>query len=41
MELLERAVSDGFASWMELHRYPWLEPLRDYPPFQEFMRPRG
>jgi hypothetical protein len=23
------------------HATPWLEPLRDYPPFRELMRPKG
>jgi tetratricopeptide (TPR) repeat protein len=30
----------GFRFWM-MHSDPAYEPLRDYPPFEEFMRPKG
>jgi tetratricopeptide (TPR) repeat protein len=41
VELLEKAVTDGFGDWIELHNDPFLEPLRGYPPFEEFIRPKG
>ncbi|MFC1662113.1 hypothetical protein ACFL3S_11805 [Gemmatimonadota bacterium] len=41
VQLLEQAVAGGYHDWMVLHRAPILKPLRGYPPFEEFMRPRG
>lgn len=39
--LLQEAFSNGVQYWINLHRYPFLDPLREYPPFQDFMRPKG
>ncbi|MGD2122958.1 MAG: serine/threonine-protein kinase [Gemmatimonadota bacterium] len=41
MALLRRASSEGVGFGVWLHRDPGLEPLADYPPFQEFLRPKG
>jgi tetratricopeptide (TPR) repeat protein len=41
MELLRDAYARGRAFTIFLHRDMDLEPLRDYPPFQEFMAPKG
>jgi tetratricopeptide (TPR) repeat protein len=39
--LLQRAFSEGLGYDIWIHRDMNLEPLRDYPPFQELMRPKG
>jgi hypothetical protein len=42
MTLLQRAIDQvkfGHGVWW--HRDPDFESLRDYPPFQEFLRPKG
>lgn len=39
--LLRDAVAQGFAFGIWMHRDADLEPLRGYPPFEEFMRPKG
>jgi hypothetical protein len=41
MTLLSEAYARGRIFTVSLHRDMDLEPLRDYPPFQEFMRPKG
>ncbi len=41
VELLEQAVAEGFNDWISLHSSPWLKSLRGYPPFEEFIRPKG
>jgi tetratricopeptide (TPR) repeat protein len=41
MELLRDAYARGRAFAVFLHRDMDLEPLRDYPPFQEFIAPKG
>jgi hypothetical protein len=41
MEVLEDAVAKGFGAWMEFHQNLFFRPLWDYPPFQEFVRPKG
>jgi DNA-binding SARP family transcriptional activator/TolB-like protein len=41
MELLRDAYARGRAFTIFLHRDMDLEPLRDYPPFQEFIAPKG
>jgi len=41
MRLLERALSEGGRFDDEPHRDINLEPLWDYPPFQELIRPKG
>jgi len=38
--LLKEAFAQGFSSPINLHRDMDLEPLRDYPPFQELVRPK-
>jgi len=39
--LFQRAFSEGLAYGIWIHRDIDLESLRDYPPFQELMRPKG
>jgi tetratricopeptide (TPR) repeat protein len=39
--LLRQAFREGQPFGVSLHRYPMLQPLWDYEPFQEFLRPRG
>jgi tetratricopeptide (TPR) repeat protein len=41
VELERRAFNEGLPYSIWLHRYPEFESLRDYPPFQELMRPKG
>jgi hypothetical protein len=41
MTLLHDAYTQGRAFTIWLHRDMDLEPLRDYPPFQELLRPKG
>jgi len=41
VELLRRAFADGLQLSLSIHRDIHLEPLWDYPPFQELMRPKG
>ena len=41
MLLLRDAFSQGRRFDLWLHRDMDLEPLHDYPPFQEFLRPKG
>ena len=41
MALLRQAYADGRAYDLSLHRDVDLEPLRGYPPFDEFLEPRG
>ena len=39
--LFQRAFNEGLAYGIWIHRDIDLESLRDYPPFQELMRPKG
>ena len=39
--LLEEAVSQGYVSWIIIHRDMDLEPLRGYPPYEELVKPKG
>jgi serine/threonine-protein kinase len=39
--LLREAFAQGYRYGVHLHRDMDLEPLRDYPPFQELLRPKG
>jgi tetratricopeptide (TPR) repeat protein len=41
VRLLHRALREGRAYGVWMHRAPDFESLRDYPPFQELMRPKG
>ena len=41
MVLLREAYARGRMFGIYLHRDMDLEPLRDYPPFQEFIKPKG
>jgi tetratricopeptide (TPR) repeat protein len=41
LELLQRSYAEGRRFDMQLHRDLDLEDLSDYPPFQEFLRPKG
>jgi tetratricopeptide (TPR) repeat protein len=41
VRLLQEKARQGWVYVPWLHHYAALEPLRDYPPFQEFMRPKG
>jgi DNA-binding SARP family transcriptional activator len=41
LALLRRSVSEGVMFGARLHADPDLMVLRDYPPYQEFMRPEG
>jgi tetratricopeptide (TPR) repeat protein len=41
MAFLREAHAQGQAFGLSWHRDPALESLRDYPPFQEFLRPKG
>jgi tetratricopeptide (TPR) repeat protein/TolB-like protein len=41
VELLHQSFSEGYPYGIDLHRDIDLESLHDYPPFQEFMRPKG
>lgn len=41
VELLRSAINQGTYFGIWLHRDPDFESLRDYPPFQELMRPKG
>jgi tetratricopeptide (TPR) repeat protein len=41
VELLRSAINQGTYYGIWLHRDSDLEHLRDYPPFQEFLRPKG
>ncbi|UCG84878.1 MAG: protein kinase [Gemmatimonadota bacterium] len=41
IDLLRRAFSEGVGHGILLHADMDLEPLRDYPPFEELMRPKG
>jgi tetratricopeptide (TPR) repeat protein/tRNA A-37 threonylcarbamoyl transferase component Bud32 len=41
VELLRSAINEGTYFGIWLHRDPDFESLRDYPPFQELMRPKG
>ncbi len=38
-QAIDKAANYGFGVW--LHRDMDFESLRDYPPFQEFTRPKG
>ena len=40
-ELLRASFAQGRAHGIQLHRDPDLESLFDYPPFQEFLKPKG
>ena len=40
MKLLREAMARGSSEVLWLHRDIDLEPLRGYPPFQEFLRPK-
>lgn len=39
--LVRDALAGGYRHSLALHRDAYLEPLRDYPPYQELTRPRG
>ena len=42
MRLLEQARAEGWMMWNNHpHQEPFLKPLRGYPPFEEFARPKG
>lgn len=41
VHLLRDAFDAGMEVWDPMHTEPDLAPLRDYPPFREFARPRG
>ena len=41
VRLLERSYREGMYLWRPLHVEPDFDPLRTYPPFIEFVRPRG
>ncbi len=41
MDLLRRAIDQGVYDAYGLHRDIDFESLRDYPPFQELLRPKG
>jgi hypothetical protein len=41
MTLLRQAVSQGTRFGVRIHRDINFEPLWDYPPFQELVRPKG
>jgi hypothetical protein len=41
MVLLRNAYAQGKAFDLLPHLDPDLEPLHEYPPFQEFLRPKG
>ena len=41
LELLRQAYSEGYYFGHHTHRDPDYDPLRDFPPFQEFIRPKG
>ncbi|MFC1662036.1 protein kinase [Gemmatimonadota bacterium] len=41
MGMLEQAAEKGFGDWIVLHRNLFVRRLWDYPPFQEFLRPKG
>ena len=41
VRLMGRAMEAGWAVRDNLHRDPFLKPLRGYPPFEEFTRPKG
>jgi len=41
VELLRRSFNEGRSYGIDLHRNIDFDPLRDYPPFQELMRPKG
>ncbi|MFH1765981.1 MAG: protein kinase, partial [Gemmatimonadota bacterium] len=41
VELLEQAFQEGWRYSINLHADPSLKPLRGYPPFEEFLRPKG
>ncbi len=41
VRLLQQAIAEGVTYGMWYHRDPEWEPLRDYPPFQELIRPKG
>jgi tetratricopeptide (TPR) repeat protein len=41
MELLRQAFAEGTRHYLETFRQAELESLRGYPPFEEFMRPKG
>jgi tetratricopeptide (TPR) repeat protein len=41
VELLREAFAQGYRFSISVHREPDFEPLRDYPPYQELIRPKG
>ncbi len=41
VELLREAFAQGLPYWFDLHSSLSLEPLWDYPPFQELLKPKG
>jgi len=43
VEFLRKGFAEGLMHWfdVDLHCEIGLESLRDYPPFQELMRPKG
>jgi len=41
VELLREAFADGWSFDANLHAAPWLDPLRGYGPFEEWLRPKG
>lgn len=41
VEALRRACAEGYSNHFWIHMDPRLDPLRGYPPFEEFVRPKG
>jgi tetratricopeptide (TPR) repeat protein len=41
VDLIRQALAQGFSWDIWVHREPAFESLRDYPPFQELLRPKG
>ena len=41
VELIRDAVAQGYAWEIYIHSEPDFEPLHDYPPFQELLKPKG
>jgi hypothetical protein len=41
VRLLQEAFQHGWVSPNRWHQFVEFDPLRDYPPFQELLRPKG
>jgi len=41
VDLLSQAFAQGYHFSISVHHEPDFEPLRDYQPFQELVRPKG